>query len=296
MTEKYINPLTDFGFKKLFGEESTKDLLLDFLNAILQNEEGIITSIEFSKNEHLGKMELDRKVVFDIYCTNQRGEKFIVEMQKTRQAHYKDRSLYYATYPIQEQAITGENWNFKLNSVYSISILDFLLPEKNNSQKYYRKVKLIDTDTKDVFSNKLTFVYVELPKFKKEQNELKNQFEKWLFLLKHLPRLQNLPIKMQENIFKKVMDVAELAKLNKEEQAAYEQSLKAYRDLQNVKDTYFEEGEIKGRIQGKIEGKMEGKIETAINAQKQGLPIDVIAAITQIAENELLQIFKDKGI
>ena len=296
MTEKYINPLTDFGFKKLFGEESTKDLLLDFLNAILQNEEGIITSIEFSKNEHLGKMELDRKVVFDIYCTNKRGEKFIVEMQKTRQAHYKDRSLYYATYPIQEQAITGENWNFKLNAVYSISILDFLLPEKNNSQKYYRKVKLIDTDTKDVFSNKLTFVYVELPKFKKEQNELKNQFEKWLFLLKHLPRLQNLPIKMQENIFKKVMDVAELAKLNKEEQAAYEQSLKAYRDLQNVRDTYFEEGEIKGRIQGKIEGKMEGKIETAINAQKQGLPIDVIAAITQIAESELLQIFKDKGI
>ena len=292
MTEKYINPLTDFGFKKLFGEESTKDLLLDFLNAILQNEEGIITSIEFSINEHLGKMEVDRKVVFDIYCTNKRGEKFIVEMQKTRQAHYKDRSLYYATYPIQEQAITGENWNFKLNAVYSISILDFLLPEKNNSQKYYRKVKLIDTDTKDVFSNKLTFVYVELPKFKKEQNELKNQFEKWLFLLKHLPRLQNLPIKMQENIFKKVMDVAELAKLNKEEQAAYEQSLKAYRDLQNVKDTYFEEGEIKGRIQGKIEG----KIETAINAQKQGLPIDVIAAITQIAENELLQIFKDKGL
>ena len=84
------------------------------------------------------------------------------------------------------------------------------------------------------------------------------------------------------------MDVAELAKLNKEEQAAYEQSLKAYRDLQNVKDTYFEEGEIKGRIQGKI--------ETAINARKQGLPIDVIAAITQIEENELLQIFKDKGL
>jgi predicted transposase/invertase (TIGR01784 family) len=97
---------------------------------------------------------------------------------------------------------------------------------------------------------------------------------------------------MQENIFKKVMDVAELAKLNKEEQAAYEQSLKAYRDLQNVKDTYFEEGEIKGRIQGKIEG----KIETAINARKQGLPIDVIAAITQIEENELLQIFKEKGL
>jgi len=88
------------------------------------------------------------------------------------------------------------------------------------------------------------------------------------------------------------MNVAEIAKLNREERAAYEYSLKNYRDLQNVKDTYFEEGEKRG----KIEGKMEGKIEAAINARKQGLPMDVIVAITQLSEDELKQIFKEKGL
>jgi predicted transposase/invertase (TIGR01784 family) len=287
MAEKYINPFTDFGFKKLFGEEATKDLLLDFLNAVLHEEEGIITSLEFSKNEHLGKMEIDRKVVFDIYCTNERGEKFIVEMQKARQTHFKDRSLFYATFPIQEQAISGD-WNFHLKAVYSISILDFLLDEKENKEKHFHKIKLIDTETQQIFSNKLTFVYIEMPKFKKEPDELLNKFEKWLFLLKHLPRLQNLPTEMQEKMFKKVMNVAELAKLNSEERAAYEHSLKNYRDLQNVKDTYF--------LEGKEEGKIEGKIESAINARKQGLPIDVIVAITQLSEDELKKIFENNGL
>jgi predicted transposase/invertase (TIGR01784 family) len=291
MTEKYINPFTDFGFKKIFGEDATKDLLLDFLNSVLHEEEGIITALEFSKNEHLGKMEIDRKVVFDIYCTNERGEKFIVEMQKARQTHFKDRSLFYATFPIQEQAIAGD-WNFQLKAVYSISILDFLLDEKENIEKYFHKIKLIDTESQQIFSNKLTFVYIEMPKFTKEPNELLNKFEKWLFLLKHLPRLENLPIKMQEKIFKKVMNVAELANLNREERAAYEHSLKNYRDLQNVKDTYF----MEGKEEGILEGEKRGKKETAINARKQGLPMDVIVAITQLSEEELKNIFEEKGI
>jgi len=291
MAEKYINPFTDFGFKKLFGEEATKDLLLDFLNAVLHDEEGNITSLEFSNNEHLGKMEIDRKVVFDIYCTNEHGEKFIVEMQKARQIHYKDRSLFYATFPIQEQATTG-NWDFKLKAVYSISILDFLLDEKDNAEKYFHKIKLVDTETCQIFSDKLTFVYLEMPKFKKEPDELLNKFEKWLFLLKHLPRLENLPVKMQEKIFKKVMNVAELSKLNREERAAYEHSLKNYRDLQNVKDTYFQEG----KLEGILEGEKKGKVEAALNARKQCLPMDVIVAITQLNEEELKKIFEENGI
>jgi predicted transposase/invertase (TIGR01784 family) len=291
MMDKYINPFTDFGFKKLFGEEASKDLLLDFLNAVLHDEEGEITSLEFSKNEHLGKMEIDRKVVFDIYCTNQRGEKFIVEMQKARQMYFKDRSLFYATFPIQEQATSG-NWNFQLKAVYSISILDFILNEKDTAVNYLHKIKLIDSETCQVFSNKLTFVYIEMPKFNKDLDELNSKFEKWLYLLKYLPKLQNLPAKMQEKIFKKVMNVAELAKLNRKERAAYEHSLKNYRDLQNVKDSYFEEG----KLEGMIEGRIEGKIETAINARKQGLPMDLIVAITQLSEAELNKIFAERGM
>ena len=102
--EKYINPFTDYGFKRLFGEEANKDLLIDFLNELLREEQGEIKDITFLKTEHLGASEIDRKAVFDLYCENQKGEKFIVELQKTKQDFFKDRALYHSTFPIQEPA------------------------------------------------------------------------------------------------------------------------------------------------------------------------------------------------
>ena len=82
LKEKYINPFTDFGFKRLFGEEPNKDLLLDFLNEVLKEHQGKIVDLTYLKTEQLGKTEIDRKAIFDLYCENEKGEKFIVEMQK----------------------------------------------------------------------------------------------------------------------------------------------------------------------------------------------------------------------
>ncbi len=91
--EKYINPFTDYGFKKIFSEEPNKDLLLDFLNELLYEEQGRIVSLTYLKNEHLSSSELDRKAIFDLYCENEKGEKFIVELQKAKQNFFKDRTL-----------------------------------------------------------------------------------------------------------------------------------------------------------------------------------------------------------
>ena len=146
--ERYINPFTDYGFKKLFGEEPNKDLLLDFLNVLLQEEQGVITDLTYLKSEHLGTGELDRKAIFDLYCENERGEKFIVELQKTKQNFFKDRTVYYATFPIREQA-KRTDWNYELKAVYTIAILDFVFDEdKNDHNKFRYDVKLTDTETK----------------------------------------------------------------------------------------------------------------------------------------------------
>jgi predicted transposase/invertase (TIGR01784 family) len=125
LKDKYIDPFTDFGFKKLFGEECNKDLLLDFLNELLQKKEGKIVSLSYLKSEMLGASEEARKAVFDIHCENEKGEKFIVEIQKSKQTFFKDRTLYYSTFPITRQAIPGE-WNFELKAVYAIAILNFV--------------------------------------------------------------------------------------------------------------------------------------------------------------------------
>ena len=235
--EKYINPFTDYGFKRLFGEEPNKDLLLDFLNELLRKEQGKITELQYLKNENLANTELNRKAVFDLYCTNEKGEKFIVELQKSKQKFFKDRTVYYSTFPIQEQAKIGSEWDFELQKVYTIAILDFVFEEdKKDKEKYRYDVKLTDIDTNKVFYDKLTFIYLEMPKFNKTENELKTGFDKWLFVLKNLHKLDRIPDDLRESIFEKLFETAEIAKFNQEEYQAYEDSLKYYRDLKNSID------------------------------------------------------------
>jgi len=106
--ERYINPFTDFGFKKLFGTELNKDLLIDFLNEVVLPQNKKIADLKYRSNEHMGQTELDRKAIFDLYCMSSNGERFIVEMQKAKQNYFKDRSVFYSTFPIQEQAQTGD--------------------------------------------------------------------------------------------------------------------------------------------------------------------------------------------
>ncbi len=131
--ERYLNPFTDFGFKKLFGTEVNKDLLIHFLNAVLPKTAQIST-LTYLKNEHVGHSAMDRKVIYDLYCENEKGEKFIVELQKARQKYFKERTIFYSTFPIQEQSKQGE-WDFELSAVYSISILNFLVDDNSYATK-----------------------------------------------------------------------------------------------------------------------------------------------------------------
>ncbi len=277
--EKYINPFTDYGFKRLFGEEPNKNLLLDFLNELLREEQGIITELTYLKNENLGATELNRKAIFDLYCTNEKGEKFIVELQKTKQKFFKDRTLYYSTFPIQEQAQKGSGWNFKLEKVYTIAILDFEFEEdKKYPDKFRYDVKLKELETNKVFSDKLNFIYLEMPKFNKNIDELETHFDKWLYIIKNLNKLDKIPDKLHENIFLQLFETAEISKFSREEYQDYEDSLKYYRDLKNSLDT------------AKDEGKIEGKVEVAKNLLKQDVNIEVIVTATGLTKEEIAKL------
>ncbi len=277
--EKYINPFTDYGFKRLFGEEPNKDLLLDFLNELLKEEQGRIVDLTYLRNEHLGSSEVDRKAIFDLYCENEKGEKFIVELQKSKQNFFKDRTVYYSTFPIREQAQKAD-WNFELKAVYTIGILDFVFDEnKNNPEKFRYDVKLSDIETKEVFYDKLTFIYLEMPKFNKKADELRSGFEKWLYVLRNLNKLDRIPDSLREGIFEKLFEVAEIAKFTPEQVISYEDSLKYYRDLKNSLDTAHDEGFEKG---------MEKGIEKVVkNALKMGKSVSEIVELTGLSEQEI---------
>ena len=281
-TDRYINLFTDYGFKKVFGEEPNKDLLINFLNELLQGKEKI-TELTYLNTEHMGKSDRDRKAVFDLYCTNDKGEKFIVEVQRVKQKFFKDRSIYYSSFAIQEQAQVGKEWRYELKNVYTIAILDFEIDhnlteeqEANRKNKWESHVQLMETYSKSVFYNKLTLIFLEIPKFNKTLQELENDYERWLFAFKNLHKLSNLPVELTEGIFKRLFEIAEIAKMDRKELAIYQESLKDYWDLKSAMDTYFGEG----RIEGKIEGRIEGKIETAMNLINMGMDISQIAQAT----------------
>ncbi len=233
MINKYINLFTDFGFKKIFGEESNKDLLISFLNELLRDREKIV-DLTYLNNEHVGKSDRDRKAVFDLYCTNEKDEKFIVEVQRVKQQFFKDRSLYYSTFAIQEQARKGKDWMYELRNVYTIGILDFEFDDSDENH-FYHNVKLMETTTKKVFYDKLTFVFLEIPKFDKQLGELENDYEKWLFAFKNLHKLADRPNNLQEGVFKRLLEIAEVAQYDKKEQFVYQESLKDYWDLNRKK-------------------------------------------------------------
>ena len=293
--DRYVNFYTDFAFKKLFGTEINKELLVSFLNALLQGREEI-REITYLNTEHLGTQEYDRRAVFDAYCTNEKGEYFLVEMQKGEQQFFKDRSLYYSAFAIREQAPRGE-WDYGLKGIYTIGILNFKIFE--HDADYLHEVKLMDVATKQVFYDKLTFIYLEMPKFTKTEKDLETLSDKWLYAIKNLAALMERPATLQEKVFAHLFEAAEIAKFDKMERLEYEESLKNYRDWYSVMKTAqekghqkgLEEGREEGRKEGREEGRKEGANEKALDIARQmkqsGIATEMIVRYTGISEEQV---------
>ena len=247
-TPKYINPFTDFGFKKIFGEEANKDLLMDFLNELLASQNQHIKELTYKKTNKQGISPLDRNVVFDLYCENEKGEKFTVELQKAKQAWFKDRMLYYSSFSIQEQGIKGD-WNYQLKAIYVIGILDFVIDENKNNEIVVSHNQLMDKDRHTVFYDKLSFITLQMPNFNKTEDQLETNFDKWLFVIKNLHRLDNIPGRLKTKLFEKLFRTAAYSTLSKDDRDRYEESLKYYNDLKNSLDTAFDEGKEEARLE-----------------------------------------------
>ncbi|MCK4765626.1 MAG: PD-(D/E)XK nuclease family transposase [Candidatus Aminicenantes bacterium] len=280
MKARYINPYTDFGFKKLFGEQANTDLLIDFLNQLLPAKHKIV-NLSFKNTEQLGAVTGDRRAIFDIHCENEKGDQFIVEMQKAKIKFFKDRSVFYTTFPIKEQAEKG-NWDFRLNPIYCVAVLDFTFDDDREQKSCVSNIQLKDQYCQ-TFYNKLTYIFIEMPRFTKGENELESHFDKWLYFLKHLEDFENIPAILNEEIFIKGFDTAEIANFDKRQLAEYEDSLKVYRDLKGVIDTSFEEGEKVGLEKGR----KEEKIALAKKSLKKGLPLETISELTGLSKEEI---------
>ena len=277
--ERYISLLTDFGFKRIFGTDPNKELLINFLNSLFDGEE-VIKDVKYLNSENVGDVYAERKAIFDVYCENELGEKFIVEMQNAYQTFFKDRSLFYSTFPIREQAPKGSDWNFCLKKVYVVALLNYKMSDEAfDSSDTIHTIALMDTKTNKVFNAKLMFKYVEVGRFDKTDEELTSLSDKWMYVLKNLSRLDNRPAALREKIFSKLFAAASVARFTPTELREYEDSLKAYRDIKNSLDTAKEEGREEGREQRNI--------EIAKKMLAAGMDIDIIISMTDLSKDEI---------
>lgn len=282
--DRYISLLTDFGFKRIFGTKPNKDLLISFLNSMFNGEQ-VIRDVRFLNSEQVGDVYAERKAIFDVYCENERGEKFIVEMQNAFQQFFKDRSLFYATFPIREQAPKGLDWDFQLSHVYVVALLNFDMHEEAFApEDINHDVTLLDRKTCKVFNDKLTFKYVEIAKFQKAESELVTLYDKWLYVLKHLAGLSRRPKALTEKIFTKLFTEAEIARFSATELHEYENSLKSYRDLKNSLDTAQEKGRVEESV--RIAGEM----------LSEGLPMEMVVKMTRLPKEKVEEIAEGSAL
>jgi predicted transposase/invertase (TIGR01784 family) len=274
---KYINPYTDFGFKKLFGEEANKDLLIDFLNQLLPDYHQI-AKLTFRNNENLSEFAFERSAIFDIHCEAQNGERFIVEMQKAKINFFKDRSLFYTTFPIREQAKRGDEWDFRLTPIYMIAILDFLYDEEAEKQKFLRSVALRDEDG-ELFYDKLHFKFIQMPLFNKTENELVTHFDKWIYFLKNLASSNSIPDILREPIFEKAFHEAEIAAMTSGEYDNYQKSLTKYIEIREVVNTA-----VNSAVKT---AKNDEAKSIARELKRLGIPKNIISESTGLSEDEI---------
>jgi predicted transposase/invertase (TIGR01784 family) len=295
-TAVYLNPFTDYGFKRIFGQEDSKEILRDFVNSVLP-ERHQVASLNYVNTEHLGLNEYDRKAIVDIQCTTHLGETIIIELQKAKQLFFKDRSLYYSTFPIVQQAKKGE-WNYQLQPIYMISILDFTFDDGEPTVLHTVQLKNQDNQ---VFYDKLSFIYLTLPYFNKTEQELHTNADKWLYLFKHMAECETVPQIYQHqgnDLFNQAFEKSRLARLNPDEQAKYRDSLKERWDWHNIlssaKQEAMEEGKLEGKIEGLAEGEIigleKGKLAIAINMKQEGLSIPLIVKLTGLSERDIMQL------
>ena len=292
--ERYINPITDFGFKRLFGTESNKDLLIDFLNAIIGlEEEESIRDVTFLPPEQLGTTKDDRRAVFDIYCKTQQGDHVIVEMQSEPVQFFKDRSVFYSAFPIRDQAVKG-TWNFNLKAVYAVGLLNFCFSDGKDDKTYLHRVKLMDIEARTVFYDKLTFVFAELPKFTKQETELKTQLDKWLYAINHLCELDKPSPALSGKMFDKLFYEAAVASLTTMEANAYAESQKQYLYYINSIDYAKMKGEHIGKHigmkigfeQGFEEGRNSERDKFIQAMKEQGYSDEAITMILQATQDK----------
>ena len=228
ITSRYANILLDYWFKRSFGNESGKRLMILTLREILPEVD--IEDITYGNKEHPNPFPDSHGVIFDIECTSSDGSRFIVEVQLARQGWFMERALFYSSFAIQEQVMRGKD-SYEFMPVYFIGLMDFELHPADDSRFVYR-YNLLDVKTGELMTDRVGYTFLELPKVRTISEQSTN-LEKLCYALHNMTVLRSRPPEMAAEIFELLFDSAEIAKFTAEEKVKYEYDMTTERDIRN---------------------------------------------------------------
>ena len=289
---KFADPKNDLAFKKIFGSSQHKNILISFLNSVLDfKEEKTIVDVELVNPYQVPKIPELKETILDIHATNQNGEKFIVEMQRKDLGNFTKRSLYYTSKAYVEQLPKGNDYT-SLKKVYFIGIVNF---EIFSSSDYISRHLIINQETNHQDLDDFEFTFIELPKFSKNLQELESILDKWIYFIKNAQDLTLIPQEYTNKAeFLDAFEVAKQTSWDKEELKVYEyMALKEFDEVnalrtaekkgfQKGEEKGLEKGLQKGLEKGLEQGKQEEKIAIAKNLLKNGIDTATIMIATSL--------------
>lgn len=293
----YADLLLDRTFKKAFDPDSpNKVCLIELLNAVLEGEiDSPITEVHSRDKELSNGSNDNRATIFDLYCIDSVGRRFIVEVQLARQENIVNRAIYYAAQAVVAQGEKGRGYLYGLDPMITVVLMDF---ETFGDGQYVHRAKLRERDCSDL-SGTLTFAFVELPKFKKTLEELETSLDRGLYALRNIKNLRRMPAFYAGTAFERLFSVAELAKLTKEEQKMIDEAQKAKWDAEAIRDYAIKSGRKEGLEQGFKEGVKKGVKEGVKKGVKEGVKKGVKKGILEGEKRkarEMAKSLREQGV
>ena len=269
MDKIFIDPKVDWAFKRIFGQEDTKELLLTFLNGLFEGEM-VIKDVKFEKTEQIGLREDQRGIVFDVYCTTDEGKHIIVEMQNKEQEYFVDRALYYTARTIVGQGIKG-SWNYHLTPVYTVCLMNFVSKD-SMLQEFRTDLALCNLKNGTRESEKFRIIYLLLPLFPKQSEaECDNIFDCWIYVLKNMNMFEQMPFREKYPVFRKLAKIGDLRKLSREDLEKYDEDIKNMRDIYATREFDVKQGREQGMQEGIKKGMKQGMEKGIEKGRKQGM-------------------------
>ena len=258
-----------------------------------------IVEVTYLPTERLGLTEEESKSFFDVACKDSQGRRFLIEMQMWSQHYYHKRAVYYSSLSVQDQArmekkaqrSQGRPWDYYFAPVYQISFLNFpnsIVEEKaEGGNQYISHFVYRSKDTGHALNDDTNIVFIDLQKFRKEEDECENLTDRWLYSIRNMHLLKRRPAWVSGTELEELYHEAELASWSPEKRNHYEKQIMNRNDYENILYERYTDGINKGRSEGRAVGAVDGKTEVARNMMKEGMDIEQISRLTGLPQEQI---------